>query len=199
MKLSELNIYDIGNKIGLVGAVFGDEHSTYLALFPDQEIKDNQEVLDLDTEDWKKLLRQTDLLEVEVLQHTEHGKMSKAILRKTQRLIEARISWNVFRRDGYTCRYCGRNDVPLTVDHLVLWEEGGPSIEENLVAACKKCNKTRGMMQYADWLESPYYKRVSKDISLGGIDWQLRNQKLVATLDAIPRNTHQRSRGKKKR
>jgi hypothetical protein len=196
MKLDDLNIHDIGNKIGLVGAVFGDEHNTYLVMFPDHDIQENTEVLDMDVDDWTRFLRQTDLLETEVLTYADDGTISKAILRKTQRMIEARISWNVFRRDGYTCRYCGRNDVPLTVDHLVLWEENGPSIEANLVAACKKCNKTRGTTQYAAWLSSPYYSNKSL-----GLTEEVRraNDALVLTLDAIPRNTHQRSRGKKKR
>jgi len=191
MKLDELNILDVGVKIGLVGAVFGDENDTYLCMFPDQEIAGNQEVLDMDLEDWKKFLRQTDLLEVEVLTKTQDGKLAKAIMRKTQRLIEQRVSWKVYQRDNYTCRYCGRTGLPLTVDHLVLWEEGGPSIEANLVAACRKCNKTRGNMQYADWLKSPYYTNLLK-----GLDPQvaLENMKLLDTLGDIPLKIHRRER-----
>jgi hypothetical protein len=183
MKLSELNILDIGNKYGLVGAVYGNEDRTFLCMFPGQDIA-TTEVLDMDLEDWKKFLRQSDLLETEVLQKTEHGQLAKAILRKTQRLIEARVSWGVFRRDGYKCCYCGEDGVPLTVDHLVLWEEGGPSIPENLLTACRKCNKARGRIQFKDWLEHKYYKRVSMNI---GVTRRGLNRKLVATLDAIPR------------
>ena len=61
-------------------------------------------------------------------------KLYKAVIRKCQRNIEQGVSWNVFRRDGYACRYCGNKEVPLTVDHLVLWEESGPSTEANLVS-----------------------------------------------------------------
>jgi len=195
VKLNDLNILDIGNTIGLVGAVFGGKGATYLALFPDQEIEGDTNVLDLDRGDWVKMLRQTDLLEVEVLAKLEDGKFGKAILRKTQRLIEQRVSWAVYKRDGYHCRYCGRDGVPLTVDHLVLWEEGGPSIEENLVAACRKCNKTRGSTQYAEWLTHPYYLKVCRNLPMAIVE---RNQALAHTLDSIPRNVHQRSRGKKK-
>lgn len=189
MKLDELNIYNIGTTIGLVGAVFGDDKNTYLCLFPDQEIQDNQEVLDMDLEDWKKFLRQTDLVEVEVLQKTEHGKLAKSILRKTQRLVEQRVNWKVFKRDGYRCRYCGADDVPMTVDHLVLWEEGGPSIEGNLLTSCRKDNKTRGNMQYADWLKSPYYLKVSKNLSPAV---RMDNESLVGRLADIPRNHTER-------
>lgn len=190
MRLDDIDIYEIGNTIGLVGAVFGDEHNTYLCMFPDQEVMALQ-VMDLNKEDWVKLLRQTDLLETEVLAFTEEGKLSKAIVRKTQRHIEQRLSWAVYKRDNYTCRYCGRDDVPLTVDHLVLWEEGGPSIEGNLVAACRKCNKTRGRMQYAEWLGCAYYQKKSQNVSE---TVKAENICLIATLDRIPRNHNQRSR-----
>jgi hypothetical protein len=191
MKLSDLNILDVGNTIGLVGAVFGGKGSTYLCMFPDQEIEDNQEVLDMDLEDWKKFLRQTDLLETEVLSFTADGKLSKAIMRKTQRLIEQRVSWAVYKRDEYKCRYCGRDGVPLTVDHLVLWEEGGPSIEENLTSSCRRCNKTRGRTKYEEWLQHPYYKKVSKSLS----DAQREeNVALSHTLAGIPLRVVDRSR-----
>lgn len=196
MKLDELNILDIGNTIGISGIVLSGNGDTYFALFPDQEVASEFNTLELNDEDWKKMLRQMDLLETEILAKLEDGSIGKAIVRKTQRLIEQRVSWAVYKRDLYTCRYCGRDGIPLTVDHLVLWEEGGPSIEENLVTACRKCNKTRGNMQYADWLESEKYKRLSAGISPVV---EQRNQLLVQNLDNIPRNIHQRSRGKKRK
>jgi len=95
----------------------------------------------------------------------------KAVVRKCQRNIDQVVSWNVFGRDNFACRYCGRshddngNRVPLTVDHLVLWENGGPSTESNLASSCKKCNKTRGNTEYADWLNHHYYKRVAENLT----------------------------------
>jgi hypothetical protein len=196
LKLNDLYIYDFGEKVGLIGAIFGDENASYIMMFPDQELHDNVKTLELNDEDWRTVLRQTDILEVEVLSHTKDGKTAKAVLRKSQRLIEGRVSWSVYKRDQYRCRYCGRDGIPLTVDHLVLWEEGGPSIPENLVTACRKCNKTRGSIQYAEWLRHPYYLKESENI---GALVRQDNEDLVATLDAIPRNLHVRSRGKKKK
>jgi 5-methylcytosine-specific restriction endonuclease McrA len=40
---------------------------------------------------------------------------------------------NIFRRDNYTCQYCGAQDVPLTVDHIVPKVLGGSETWENLV------------------------------------------------------------------
>jgi hypothetical protein len=185
MRLDELNLYELGNTIGISGMVLSGNDWSYLCMFPDQEAPANQwlEKLELTYEDWQKLVFQLDNQEVEVLQKTAHGDLAKVVLRKSQRLIEQRVSWAVFKRDNYTCRYCGADDVPLTVDHLILWEEMGPSVEANLVAACRKCNKTRGNMQYEEWLNSPYYAKVSVGLSPEGraANWEiLKNNSLAA-------------------
>ncbi len=51
---------------------------------------------------------------------------------------------NILRRDGHRCQYCGRGDVPLTVDHVQPKSRGGEDTWENLVAACVKCNNKKG-------------------------------------------------------
>ena len=50
----------------------------------------------------------------------------------------------VFRRDNYTCQYCGRHDIPLTVDHILPKHLGGQHIWTNVVAACPACNHRKG-------------------------------------------------------
>jgi len=51
---------------------------------------------------------------------------------------------NILRRDNYKCQYCGRSDLPLTIDHVVPKSRGGQDLWENLVAACIKCNNKKG-------------------------------------------------------
>jgi len=51
---------------------------------------------------------------------------------------------NILRRDGHRCQYCGRGDVPLTMDHVHPRSKGGEDAWENLVAACVKCNNKKG-------------------------------------------------------
>jgi len=46
----------------------------------------------------------------------------------------------VFRRDGYTCQYCGRQTRQLTLDHVVPRYKGGKHVWENVVSACIPCN-----------------------------------------------------------
>jgi hypothetical protein len=191
MKLKELDIYAIGDTIQMVGAVYSGEGRMYLCLFPGERTDLPQVVLEMDSPDWQSFLRQTDILETEILTKASDGTLAKAIVRKSQRLIDNHIQWEVFRRDQYQCRYCGNNRVPLTVDHLVLWEEGGPSIPENLVSACKKCNKVRGNLAFAKWLEHPYFKQVSRAL----LDINMKSlEALVDTLPNIPRYTNLRSR-----
>lgn len=115
---------------------------------------------------------------------TEDGALEKAIIRKSQRQIDSQVSWNVFRRDNFMCRYCGTEKLSLTVDHLVCYEDGGPSIEANLVACCRKCNKIRGDTAYAAWLRHPYYIEVSQKVSYA---YQELNRRVADTLVSIPR------------
>lgn len=192
-KLSDADLLKIGNTVQMAGAVYVGEGRMLLAMFPDDRDVEGLEtvVLDMDLSDWERFLRQADLLETEILTRASNGTLAKAIARKSQRQISQAVSWAVYRRAGYKCEYCGANDVPLTVDHLVLWEEGGPSTQDNLSSACRDCNKTRGNISYADWLKHPHYLRVSKNLSE---EARAENERRVATLDNIPRMTHQRSR-----
>jgi 5-methylcytosine-specific restriction endonuclease McrA len=190
--LDELDLLQLGHTIQVGGVVYAGEDTLYVCTLPDEPLEDRKVVyLDLDQEDWKAVIRQTDLLETEILAKDDENKLVKTIVRKSTRQIEQGVSWAVFKRDHYHCRYCGADDRPLTVDHLVLWEDGGPSIESNLVACCRKCNKTRGRMPYPDWLHSKYYKKVSANLP-NAIRWA--NQDLVDTLDSIPLRTHTRGR-----
>jgi len=201
MKLADIDILRVGNDIQIAGAVFADGDRIYLLPLPDalteeqrttlEKILDNPKsgedyavaVLDMDLTDWQRFIQQTDLLEVEILQKAADGTLAKILLRKSGRQIEQGVSWKVFKRDGYKCRYCGADDVPLTVDHLVCWESGGPSIEANLTSACRKCNKIRGDKSYADWLKDPYYLRVSQRLDEAT---RKANEAILPTLARIP-------------
>jgi hypothetical protein len=190
MKFSDINILEFGNSIQLTGAIFSDEDKSYVCMFPNEEPHANYHVISMDSEEWKALIRQTDLLETEILAKAADGTLTKIIYRKSQRQIDQVISWKVFKRDNYTCRYCGSNNVPLTVDHLVCFEQGGPSIEGNLLSSCRKCNKIRGNKSYAEWLNHPRYLETKKKLSP---QVQKDNEAILTTLDSIPRQ-HVRSR-----
>jgi 5-methylcytosine-specific restriction endonuclease McrA len=50
----------------------------------------------------------------------------------------------VFRRDNYTCQYCGRETRNLTMDHVIPRHRGGRYEWQNLVSACPACNRHKG-------------------------------------------------------
>jgi len=53
--------------------------------------------------------------------------------------------FNVFLRDGFSCQYCGADDLSLlTFDHVVPRAQGGRTTWENIVAACAPCNLKKG-------------------------------------------------------
>jgi 5-methylcytosine-specific restriction endonuclease McrA len=53
------------------------------------------------------------------------------------------IRFEIFKRDGFTCAYCGRRspDVILEVDHVLATVNGGTDDSENLVTSCWECNR----------------------------------------------------------
>jgi len=56
--------------------------------------------------------------------------------------IPKRKRFEVFKRDGFVCLYCGRTPpaVTLHVDHLVAKSKGGTNDDTNLVTSCADCN-----------------------------------------------------------
>jgi len=183
MKVAGIELLKFGHEYQISGVVFNSGDHNKVIILPGEYTGGISEDLDtISLEDWQKLIQQTDLLEVEVGGPLD--KVKKALARKTQRQIEQAVSWAVYKRDDYKCRYCANDSIPLTVDHLVLWEQGGPSTLENMVASCKKCNRTRGNTEYRDWLETAYYKKVSVNLDTYTV---LENLAVVETLAAIPR------------
>ncbi len=49
---------------------------------------------------------------------------------------------NVYRRDNFTCQYCGEHFHPrdLTLDHVVPASRSGRKDWTNMVTACRRCN-----------------------------------------------------------
>lgn len=56
------------------------------------------------------------------------------------------IRFEVFKRDGFVCTYCGRRppQVTLEVDHIIPRAEGGDDGMENLTTSCWDCNHGKG-------------------------------------------------------
>lgn len=61
------------------------------------------------------------------------------------------IRMTVFRRDDFTCRYCGKRGVVLECDHVVPVSRGGSHDDTNLVTACVRCNRSKGSKLPEEW------------------------------------------------
>ncbi len=57
-----------------------------------------------------------------------------------------RLRFEVFKRDGFRCVYCGATPLqePLHADHVVPVAAGGTTTADNLVTSCMKCNAGKG-------------------------------------------------------
>jgi len=60
--------------------------------------------------------------------------------------IKTSTRFEVFRRDGFTCQYCGSKspDVILEIDHIRPVADGGDNSILNLITACWACNSGKG-------------------------------------------------------
>lgn len=60
--------------------------------------------------------------------------------------ISKRLRFDIFKRDEFTCQYCGRKPpaVLLEVDHVISVSEGGGNDDHNLVTSCFDCNRGKG-------------------------------------------------------
>lgn len=60
--------------------------------------------------------------------------------------ISKRARFEIFKRDGFACQYCGRRppDVLLEVDHITAKANGGTDDRENLTTSCFACNRGKG-------------------------------------------------------
>lgn len=62
--------------------------------------------------------------------------------RPIRKTLSPRLRFDVLRRDGFRCRYCGSGPDAsrLSVDHILAVADGGTDDAANLVTACQPCN-----------------------------------------------------------
>jgi hypothetical protein len=58
----------------------------------------------------------------------------------------------VLSASNYRCGYCGSPDGPFDLDHVIPVSQGGSNDDENLIAACWRCNRSKGGRTPEEWL-----------------------------------------------
>jgi len=60
----------------------------------------------------------------------------------TRKYISKKTRFEVFKRDSFTCQYCGQKapDIILNIDHIEPVKEGGSNELFNLITSCFPCN-----------------------------------------------------------
>ena len=66
--------------------------------------------------------------------------------------ISKKLRFEVFKRDVFTCKYCGNKapDVVLEIDHVIPVASGGKNDIFNLVTSCFDCNRGKGKRKLSD-------------------------------------------------
>lgn len=66
--------------------------------------------------------------------------------------IGQRLRFEVFKRDKFTCQYCGQQapDVILNCDHIKPLVDGGETDLLNLITSCRACNGGKGAIALTD-------------------------------------------------
>lgn len=86
----------------------------------------------------------------------------------TKKRINPKLSKHaVFNRDAKTCAYCYKHYTlrDLTWDHIIPVSRSGPTIWENLITSCKKCNQIKGDSLIENIGYKPAYKPFRPSIS----------------------------------
>ncbi len=66
-----------------------------------------------------------------------------SMIKRPNQFVRKLTRLEVFKRDRYTCQYCGKETCQLTLDHIIPRYRGGEHTWENVVSACVPCNRRK--------------------------------------------------------
>lgn len=92
--------------------------------------------------------------------------------------VSKRLRYEILRRDGFRCRYCGTTagEAELRVDHVIPEALGGSSEPANLATACDPCNSGKSSVPP----EAPVVDQVAED----ALRWSAAMQRAAADMEA---------------
>lgn len=144
---ADVFVDDFGVNLKVTGMVFqGPFDETLVVLTPEAKVGQPLVERAITRDEWIDLLRASD--DPKIFEMEPDGKTVKAIHRKNSRQILAGVQWEIFKKWKYQCAFCGKkggaNNTVLSIDHIVPVSHGGTDDQDNLISACRKCNKRKG-------------------------------------------------------
>lgn len=81
--------------------------------------------------------------------------------------ISKKLRFEVFKRDNFTCQYCGRMapEVILEIDHINPISNNGDNNILNLITSCRDCNRGKGKRKLTDKQELEKQQEQLKELN----------------------------------
>lgn len=78
--------------------------------------------------------------------------LERSKLNGKRKSLSNKIRFEVFKRDNFTCQYCGNKapDIVLNVDHIEPVAKGGTNDIMNLITSCFECNSGKRDRKLSD-------------------------------------------------
>lgn len=132
--------------------------------------KGNAEIIHEHPENFKLVNPNLDIKKPSVIRVKKYIKLSDKVPLNRE---------NIYKRDNYTCVYCGEEDKKLfTIDHVIPKAKGGQNTWDNLVTACKKCNSDKADLTLEEYGKDipipkrPHYLMLMKQLKYIPQEWK---------------------------
>jgi len=73
---------------------------------------------------------------------------------------DAKRMWkdSIKREWNYQCAYCGTEDKPMSLDHIIPQAKGGSNKSNNVLCACTSCNADKAHEDWIIWfIQQPFF------------------------------------------
>ena len=103
--------------------------------------------------------------------------------------ISKRLRFEVFKRDGFACQYCGATppSVLLECDHIHPVSLGGSTDADNLVTACMACNRGKSKIPLGNVVQGMAERAVEtleREAQIAGYEAVMREKRMRLDADA---------------
>jgi HNH endonuclease len=103
--------------------------------------------------------------------------------------ISKRLRFEVFKRDGFTCQYCGATPpgALLECDHIHPVSLGGSTDEDNLITACFDCNRGKSDVPLGTVIQTMAERAaetLERESQIAGYEAVMREKRMRIDADA---------------